>query len=563
MARKVFISVLGTGFYEEAIYAAGPMTLTTRFAQQASLAHFGAADWGENDRIFILLTESSRTSNWAVPDNKRLNRRTGQEEAYIGLKDSLDAMSLKAKVEGIAIPQDGSEKDIWQIFDTVFTLLADGDELYFDLTHGFRYLPMFILVLGNYARFMKGTTVCGVTYGNYEGRDRTTGRAPLVDLLPLVALQEWTAAGASYVQTGDAHELTRLGERDMKMFTQENLKRFGGGTEEFKAAQRDINKLKAYLKNLEAFTTALRFCRGTDVFESATLRTMRSSRPEQVSIPPLIPLLQRATASFEDFCPYTSAINTLEAARWCYDNELYQAAATWLQEGITTFFCARHGLDVKTPGQRMVIDKALIKKTGRPDYQPFEDEAAEQLVDKVMADPMMTAELVKTSFDFREIRNDFNHCGMKQNQKKISKLKDGIKKAIDTVQRVIGDARLLLNLSNHPYADWSDEQKEAAKVYGECRDLPFPAVDPQASPEEIKTLTDKYAEEISRIALTHRVTVHVMGEMCFTVAIVDRLKKLDILAIASTSERISTVLPDGSKNVTFHFTQFRPYAYAD
>ena len=33
--------------------------------------------------------------------------------------------------------------------------MQDGDELYFDLTHGFRYLPMLVMVLINYSKFLK------------------------------------------------------------------------------------------------------------------------------------------------------------------------------------------------------------------------------------------------------------------------------------------------------------------------------------------------------------------------------------------------------------------------
>lgn len=33
--------------------------------------------------------------------------------------------------------------------------------------------------------------------------------------------------------------------------------------------------------------------------------------------------------------------------------------------------------------------------------------------------------------------------------------------------------KLLINLSNHPYALWEQKQRDAAEVYGECVDLPF------------------------------------------------------------------------------------------
>lgn len=37
---------------------------------------------------------------------------------------------------------------------------------------------------------------------------------------------------------------------------------------------------------------------------------------------------------------------------------------------------------------------------------------------------------------------------------------------------------MLINCSNHPSRLWGDPQKEAAKVYGEIMDIPFPQVNP-------------------------------------------------------------------------------------
>ena len=59
MARKLFISVLGTGLYEKSVYTQGDFKSNeTRFIQQATLELIGCKEnWTEEDRVCILLTD--------------------------------------------------------------------------------------------------------------------------------------------------------------------------------------------------------------------------------------------------------------------------------------------------------------------------------------------------------------------------------------------------------------------------------------------------------------------------------------------------------------------------
>ena len=65
MGRKVFISFLGTGHYDECIYTNGLSTSSpTRFVQTATLELIGAKKWTKDDNILILLTPEARQNNW-------------------------------------------------------------------------------------------------------------------------------------------------------------------------------------------------------------------------------------------------------------------------------------------------------------------------------------------------------------------------------------------------------------------------------------------------------------------------------------------------------------------
>lgn len=116
----------------------------------------------------------------------------------------------------------------------------------------------------------------------------------------------------------------------------------------------------------------------------------------------------------------------------------------------------------------------------------------------------------------------------------------------------------LVNLTNHPYSGWDAEQTKAARAFGECVDMPFPVVDPEAGTEEIQALAEDFMNRI--IALDGELTVHIMGEQTFCYALISLLLKRGIRCIASCTSRDVTILPDGSKQVRFHFSRFRDYA---
>lgn len=131
---------------------------------------------------------------------------------------------------------------------------------------------------------------------------------------------------------------------------------------------------------------------------------------------------------------------------------------------------------------------------------------------------------------------------------------------------------MLINLSDHPAAKWSRTQREAAEQqFGSVEDMPFPVIDPTASLEDVARVAREYADTCEQRLNTaadggteSRPTsgahaVHLMGEFTFTYLFVKEMEERDILCIASTTERIVTDNPDGSKTTVFQFVQFRPY----
>lgn len=119
---------------------------------------------------------------------------------------------------------------------------------------------------------------------------------------------------------------------------------------------------------------------------------------------------------------------------------------------------------------------------------------------------------------------------------------------------------MFVNFTNHPSARWSDAQRKAAMRWGEIADVPFPDIPAQADADEIRALADEYAAKIRGLSPS---AVLVQGEMCFTFAMVERLRELGIPALCASGSRVcKTSFGENGVTVrtsTFEFVQFRNY----
>lgn len=119
---------------------------------------------------------------------------------------------------------------------------------------------------------------------------------------------------------------------------------------------------------------------------------------------------------------------------------------------------------------------------------------------------------------------------------------------------------MLLNLSNHPLSSWTDEQVKVAKEqYGTIQDLPFPQVSPEATHDNIQQLAQEYLSKIQGIGTPEQLTIHIMGELNLTFALVTLLKANGYTCVASTTRRVVKELDNHQKLSEFCFVQFRKY----
>ena len=561
MARKVFISVLGAGLYESCKYTTNHFcSAETRFIQQATLEYLNAQDWSDDSKAYFLLTNKATTTNWKVENEQRFDKSRGIYVPYIGLQQQLESIHFPFHFEGISIPDGKDETEMWRIFETVYNLLKDGDELYFDLTHSFRYLPMLMLVLGNYAKFLKNASVCSITYGNYEARNVSTNEAPIVNLLPLSSLQDWTFATADFLKNGYADRLVDIAGKGLDPLTRNAETR----TDETK-------RLKSFVNNLKSFSLDMQTCRGLNIIDASIFKRIKFdiNTLNKIVIPQLKPVLQQVSESVASFDDSGSVMNAIKAARWCYDNQLYQQATTFLEEGIISYFCQRHGIALDIRVKRELVNKAFsIKKDGKQEKEWVVREELKPLLVELVNDELLKNEQLVSLFNsLADLRNDYNHCGMRDNKKDPVKMRKSIKTYLDAIIPLLSDdmdcskdkESCLINFSNHPSQLWSKDQSEAAAAYGKIIDMPFPAINPDADETDIQKLAEEYVKQILELEEHNNITVHIMGEMTFTYMVVTQLKAMGIECIASTTTRDTEYSAEGKKISDFQFVRFRKY----
>ncbi len=565
--RKVFISILGTSNYGSCQYTQGDfISSDTCFIQEATLEFLNVKEtWTAQDIAYIFLTPTARTSNW---QEKPVNWNK-EEKGYRGLAPILEEMKLPCPIETVDITEDGDEQGLWSVFQAIYDKLQEGDELYIDITHSFRYLPMLLLVLCNYAKFLKQTKVVHISYGNYEAKATVN---PLVDLMPLVEVQNWTLAASDFLRNGRTSSFAELVSERIQPI----LKATRGQDE-------DARALRQFINRLEPLSQSLTTVRGKAIIEGGIFRDLNDSAQnlKNTLIPAMAPLIDKIKDSFSGFAPTSSIENGFVAAQWCYDKQLYQQSITILLETLKGYTAAQVGYPCDEQQYQDLVGDAYskafkdkLKDKGKGKGKSKDNEEAlnrrKVIFDEMSSLPLVN-QLCELYNEIGQLRNDFNHAGIRSYPIKANDIPRQIKEKMDRLSQALKDDKLtpaspltpapplFLNLSNHSSDKWSEAQLDAARAYGEVVDMPFPVIDPGATTEEIHRLAEEYAEKITSSYPDRDLTIHLMGEMTFTFRLVTLLLARGVRCVASTTQRKTSELADGKKESIFEFKEFREY----
>lgn len=405
MARKVYISILGTGYYLETKYYFGKKPSEnekiTRFIQERTIGKF-CKEWTENDRIFIFLTKEARKKNWI--ENAQDEHPDG---SYKGLSEILKELNLSAKIVDTNIEDGLSEKEIWIIFEQIYKIFKKDDKVYLDITHAFRYLPMLSMVLINYAKFLQSISVEKITYGAFEklgpaykvkNIDINKRYAPILDLTALSFLQDWTNATKQFIVNGRGEELAKqLTNIQSKTYKQNSP---------FKATT--ISNFGKIIGQLAQALTVNRIDE-TSKFSKSLLNNKISVLTDFENIPetkPFSSLIRLITDKFkriananEDIFSEAGFEALVDIFKYYISTKQYPNAITIAREAVVSKVCVQMWLE---PIEDRHVAEHLLNTWKQRIQTKFELKGFEY------QSGIMWLKIV-------DIRNDINHASMKKN----------------------------------------------------------------------------------------------------------------------------------------------------
>lgn len=332
MSRKVFISFLGTNNYVLCKYSIGGIdSKPVRFVQEALIEHL-CQEWTEKDRIFIFCTSKDTTGengskeiNWF--DNGQT--KISDDSEKIGLKHRLqdlkNQMGLCTPIEQFDIEAGFSEEEIWEIYDQVYSKLQSGDEIYFDVTHAFRSIPLFSIVLFNYSKFMLDTQLKTILYGAFEKLGPAYKAkeipieqrvAPVIDLTNIARLQEYNQMASSLKDFGKAKQL-----KDAIAANQES------------ASDQTIRNLADSISELDEYIATIDL---KELKSGKFIRKFRSSyknvKKKKKLVNPISNILDELYKETEDFVEENSYRNIEAAINWTIKHDMLMQAYPLAEE---------------------------------------------------------------------------------------------------------------------------------------------------------------------------------------------------------------------------------------
>ena len=218
MARH-FISVLGTGEYSSIRY--GTDEIETVFVQEAVIRQ-KLGKLSPEDKVTIFITDKAESDNY---NNRAYNEREIEKAeknniklpaVRIGLRETLIKSGIaEEQLSAVKIPVGNGDAELMEIFSAIYNSLDEKDEVYADITHSLRNIPMQLLAVLTFAETVKKIDVKGIYYGAFEVKQ--DGVAPIFDLLGYLNIIKWSFAAKSFIEFGDSDAITALSKMEYGM----------------------------------------------------------------------------------------------------------------------------------------------------------------------------------------------------------------------------------------------------------------------------------------------------------------------------------------------------------
>ncbi len=386
--KKVLISTLGRGQKENGKYdyKEGVYFLPDGREVRTKLVSKALIDYIKPDEIYILGT---RESLWDLADE------------------------LIGSYRKVLIPYGINKEEFWEMFRIINKEVdVSGKDIYLDITHGFRTIPLLVSTVVNLFSKVKGARVKGLFYGIFEAKDEK-GRIPVVDLLPILELNEWIEGFTLFKNYGDGDFLAELIEEKLS-----------GLKPEFRREAGDLKKLSKLLRKYSQAVgfTAVNFI---PKFTDQVVRIINNIKSVPADFNSVELLKASLNETYEEVKKEDAEEwkNQYKIVKWLFNKRRYSQATIALEECIFTYVLEKMGINYLEKEIREKLSKAFR-----------EDEKKNKF---------FSPELNSLFSKIRDLRNMTGHAFM---QKKATE--GHIKDAIDKLKNYVEETYKVLTNNN-------------------------------------------------------------------------------------------------------------------
>ncbi|NMB54843.1 MAG: CRISPR-associated DxTHG motif protein [Leptolinea sp.] len=380
----ILFTFLGAGSYNETTYTLGEERQVTRYSPAAAAGFLAAKS------VTAFLTSEAEAAH-----------RGGLEKA----------LPAGCALRCVRIPGGRDEGEFWEIFHILSQeASAAVEEQAWDVTHGFRSLPLLTMLALTFLRSGLGIRPTRVLYSLYE-KDAET--CPMIDLAPMLALMDWASAADTFSRSGDSRPLASL----INGIRSEYIRGESRTNEQIQVAR----PVYGLATSLEELSSALALIRPSLVDSSVNwlqdkLPVAEDALKFSPRTRPLSLLLPRIGQCYQPLVPADDSVSAhLECRRnligWYIERGFYPLAATLEREWVITWLMSRKG---KRALASVIEERESMTKVLNRESDEFVKSKTEPVE---LADIPDYSKLFNIWKKLVEIRNDLDHAGMRPQPK--------------------------------------------------------------------------------------------------------------------------------------------------
>lgn len=299
-----------------------------------------------NDEYWLKIAELSSRSGY----NKKLVNKEVLDIAMLSVDDYLKAVNSNATGGSLSIVIDYglNEEELWQNFSTLMKLtevLDDGDEIYLDITHSFRSIPLFMYLMMEFMQILENKKILlkGLYYGMLEA-SQELGYAPIVDLKPLFEISQWIRGTHDFINYGNGYIIAELLKKD-------------------KSTSRNVEEMQKKINNVSDLVN-INYLVDLQKQIQALNRLIDLEYKYDSAITYVLPLIKDFTYRYNDI--ECASEFQLELSKWYFENKKYGHGYICLVESVLTKLCEVYRLDITIIDNRK---KVMLKILSNRKYQ--------------------------------------------------------------------------------------------------------------------------------------------------------------------------------------------------